>query len=275
MRQPSKYYWVMQHGFTLIELIIVMVVTGILAVGATTFIRNPTQSYLDSETYANLSDRADTALRRVARDVRNALPNSIRSASNGADTFVEFIPIKSAGRYRNDVGTSAADNPLDFSLSADTFDVLGPPVTVMAGDKMVIYNLGTAGADAYEGGNIRPLTTTGTLSVLGFNGGTFPLASPSSRFYTVAGAVTLACDMTNHQLLMYSAYAIQSTQPSALATLNGLATARQLAVNVNTCQINYSSGVTQRTGVITIYLGLNQNGAKVNLMHQINVVNSP
>jgi MSHA biogenesis protein MshO len=263
------------RGFTLVELIVVITVTGILAAGAALFIRNPTQAYFDTESYANLTDRADTALRRMAREVHNALPNSVRVTTNGADTLLEFIPVKTAGRYRADVGVSGVDNPLDFSLNADTFDVLGNAINISAGDRLVIYNLGTSGADAYEGSNIRPLLTSGNLNTLSFNGGAFPLASPSSRFYVVSTAVTFACDMTNHQLLMYGGYAIQSAQPASISALNSLASPRQLAANVTTCQISYLPGALQRSGIVTIYLTLSQDLAKVNLVHQVNVVNSP
>jgi MSHA biogenesis protein MshO len=262
-------------GFTLVEMVVVITIVAILAAAATQLIRNPAQSFIDSENRANLTDLVDTALRRMARDIRNALPNSIRTTTNGADSFIEFMPVKAAGRYRAEVGSSVSDNPLDFSLSADTFDVLGSSVTIAAGDKLVIYNLGIAGSDAYEGTNIRALQTTGTLSTLSFSGGTFPQASPSSRFYVVSTPVTYACDMTNHVLLQYSGYAIQSAQPASVATLNGLATARQLAANLTSCQINYVAGILQRSGVVTIYLGFTQDAANVKLMHQVNVVNSP
>ena len=256
-------------------MVVVISIVGILAAAATQLIRNPAQAFIDSENRANLTDRADTALRRMARDIRNALPNSVRTATNGADSFIEFVPVKAAGRYRAAVGSSVSDDPLEFSLAADTFDVLGPSVTVTSVDRLVIYNLGIPGSDVYEGSNSRALLTTGNLSVLSFSGGVFPQASPSSRFYTVSTPVTYACDMTNRVLLQYSGYAMQPAQPASVATLNGLATARQLATNLSSCQINYVAGVLQRTGVVTIYLGFAQDVANVRLMHQVNVVNSP
>jgi len=262
-------------GFTLVEMVVVITIVGILAAGAALFIRNPTQAFIDSENRANLTDRADTALRRMARDIRNALPNSVRVNVIGTDSFIEFVPVNSAGRYRASVGSSASDNPLDFSLPADTFDVLGPSVSVAAGDRLVIYNLGIPDSDVYEGSNSRALQTTGNLTVLSFSGGTFPLESPSSRFFVVSTPVSYACDMTNKVLLRYSGYAIQANQPSTVATLNGLATARILANGLTTCQVNYAPGVLQRSGVITIYLGFTQDVATVTLMHQVNVVNSP
>lgn len=272
MRLTSKQ---IPKGFTLVEMVVVITILGILAAGAALFIRNPTQAFIDSENRAILTDRADTALRRMARDIRNALPNSVRTNTNGLDSFIEFVPVKSAGRYRAAAGIAVGDNPLDFSLSADTFDVLGPSVTVAAGDKLVIYNLGIPGSDVYEGTNIRALQTTGILSQLSFNGGTFPLESPSSRFFVVSTPVSYVCDMTNQVLWMYSGYPIQATQPTSVSTLNGLATARKLASGLTSCQVNYVPGVLQRSGVITIYLGFTQDVAKVTLMHQVNVVNSP
>lgn len=273
--RPTSRFTFKTAGFTLVEMVVVIAIVGILAAAATQLIRNPAQSFIDSENRANLTDRADTALRRMARDIRNALPNSVRTTTNGADSFIEFVPVKSAGRYRAAAGSSVSDDPLDFSLAADTFDVLGSSVTITSGDRLVIYNLGIPGSDVYEGSNSRALLTTGNLSVLSFNGGTFPQASPSSRFYTVSTPVSYVCDMTNRVLLQYRGYAMQSAQPASVATLNGLATARQLATNLSSCQINYVAGVLQRTGIVTIYLGFAQDVANVRLMHQVNVVNSP
>lgn len=272
MRPHFKYT---SAGFTLIELIVVITITAILAAAATLFIRNPTQSYFDMETRAGLSDTADSALRRVGRDIHNALPNSVRVTTNGADSFIEFIPVKAAGRYRAAVGTNNTDNPLDFTLSADTFDVLGNPITIASGDKLVIYNLGISGADAYEGSNIRPLQTTGTLSTLSFTGGTFPLPSPSSRFYIASTASTYMCDMTNHVLRLFTGYAIPTTQPTSLATLQGLSTSRLIANNLSTCSITYLAGISQRSGIVNIAIALSQNNATVRLVHQVGVMNSP
>jgi MSHA biogenesis protein MshO len=265
-------------GFTLVEMVVVITIVGILAAGAALFIRNPTQAFFDSENRANLSDRADTTLRRMARDIRNALPNSVRATASGGNSFIEFMPVKAAGRYRAEVGgVIPSGDPLDFSLSADTFDVLGPPVLVEAGDKLVIYNLGITGSDVYESPstNIRPLQTIGTLSVLGFSGGTFSLASPASRFYVVSTPVTYVCDMTNKVLLRYSGYAIQASQPTSTANLGGASNARQVANNLTFCQISYLPGVLQRSGIINITLEFTMDTAKVKLMHQVNVVNSP
>src|SRR5258706_6054885 len=143
------------RGFTLVEAIVTIVLTGILVAAVAVFLRVPVQGYLDVQRRADLTDTADNALRRIARDLRQALPNSIQIAGGGSQ--IQFIPIKAAGRYRE----AAPGNPLDFADPADTsFDVIGPGVNIAAGDFLVIYNLGIAGSVAYSGSNRRTATST-------------------------------------------------------------------------------------------------------------------
>ncbi|WP_036304238.1 type II secretion system protein [Methylotenera sp. L2L1] len=266
------------QGFTLVELVVVITIVGILAGGVALFIGRPTQSFFDTERRADLSDRADTALRRMARDIRNGLPNSVRTTVNGADSLLEFTPILQAGRYRAAVGTNAADNPLDFSDPADkSFNLYGTTMTVANTDSLVIYNLGIAGADVYEGSNRRALNTANNSNTLTFTGNSFPLASPSSRFYVVSTPVTYACDMTLRVLWRYEGYAFQAAQPASIAALNNLAgvTRNQLANTLTGCTITYAPGILQRLGIVTINLSMAEGTANITLMHQVNVTNSP
>ena len=89
MRRPGAR--VGNHGFTLVEAIIVIVLTGILAGVVAVFLVIPVTGYFDVARRAELTDTADTALRRISRDLRLALPNSIRVTS--CNTAIEFIPI--------------------------------------------------------------------------------------------------------------------------------------------------------------------------------------
>ena len=155
-----------QRGFTLVEAIIVMVMTGILAGVMVLFIRQPVQNYVDAAARAELSDAADLALRRMARELRAALPNSIRTTFNNGVWYVQFIPAKAGGQYLAVEDNPTKGTPLSFtSPGARNFSIVGPlptgsAVIVPNRDFIVVYNLGNniPGADAYDGTN-RALVT--------------------------------------------------------------------------------------------------------------------
>ncbi|MBT8434588.1 MAG: prepilin-type N-terminal cleavage/methylation domain-containing protein, partial [Gammaproteobacteria bacterium] len=67
-----------QSGFSLVELIVVVVLLGILASGAGLLILQPIEAYDDQVRRQQLVDQGEMALRQIARDVRRALPNSVR-----------------------------------------------------------------------------------------------------------------------------------------------------------------------------------------------------
>ncbi|HJW54183.1 MAG TPA: prepilin-type N-terminal cleavage/methylation domain-containing protein, partial [Burkholderiaceae bacterium] len=64
MRRPT----LREKGFTLAEAVIVIVITGIIAGTVAVFLRLPVQGYVDTAARAELTDIADTALRRMTRD---------------------------------------------------------------------------------------------------------------------------------------------------------------------------------------------------------------
>lgn len=258
----------------------VITITGILAAMVAIFIRAPIDAYVDSARRADLSDVADTTARRIARELQSALPNSVRTG--GAGLFLELIPIRDAGRYRSEAGTAASDDPLDFTNAADnSFDVLGPTVTVSDGDSLVVYNLGFDVADAYATApNNRRTATAGIgLVTVSFaaTGAALPLASPGSRFHIVGTPISYACELVTGTLWRYTGYDFQPAQPTALATLNGLAGAARaaLATNVTACNFTYGPGALQHNGLVSMSLTITQSGESVTLQHQVNVDNVP
>lgn len=259
MRRAFKQPGSSMSGFTLVELVIVIVVMAILGGISVSFIRNSILAYVNSEAYYELADRADISLRRMSRDIRNALPNSVWVSSSG--DYVQFIPIKDGGRYQQDA----------FNSGYLALPVLGSTVNVDAGDQLVIYNLGISGANVYESNNIRTLTAGTNLSTVTFTGAVFPFPSPGSRFYVVNSAAFYVCDTANRRLLMYTNYPIASGHPTSFSGL----VPNVVAEDVTECSFTYTEGVMQHSSVVTAQLKLEKNGGVVRLINLINVVNSP
>ena len=114
-----------QAGFTLIEMIMVIVITGIIAGMVAIFIRSPIDGYFNTVRRAALTEEADFALRFVARDLQAALPNSITCGVFGSDKGMRFLSVRSGGRFREAPTNANAGVPLAFGTAATTFDVIG------------------------------------------------------------------------------------------------------------------------------------------------------
>lgn len=263
-------------GFTLIEAIMVIVITAVLGALVVSFV-NPLKGYFDATRRADLGDVADTTLRRMARELHTALPNSVRVNGN----FVEFLPTLSGGRYRavQDCSAACTGDALIFTGPDTGFDVIGAlSAAPVVGNEVVVYNLGVAGDDVYAGDNVASIAFGSTTGNVKFSSKQFPFESPSNRFQIIGGPVTYACDVTT--FWRYSGYARQPGQPTSISTLDGLAgvTKSRLATGVDcaSSNITYTSGVTQRSGLIAMRLKMtNASGESVILQHQVHVDNVP
>jgi len=265
-----------QLGFTLVEMIMVIVITGIIGVMVAVFLKTPIQQYMDTSRRADMTDIADTALRRIERDVRLALPNSVRvtTSGSGASTvfYLDFLATTGGGRYRRGLGGS--NDFLDFTSNDTSFEVLGAMPLFSAGDQLVVYNLGIAPADAYIAGAGGNRTTLGVAAapIINFTAKKFPFESPSERFQVVNEQVRYICNPVAQTLTRYSlGTAIVVPTPVVPAV-----TGRLLAANVSSCRFAYDAFVVaQRSGLLTMNLGITESGETVTLYSATHVSNVP
>jgi MSHA biogenesis protein MshO len=254
-------------GFTLIEMIIVIAITAIVGSMVAVFLRAPLESYIAQDRRARLADAADTALRRMSRDIRLALPNSVRVTSVGNVVYLEFLGTRSGGRYRAQGGGDI----LDFTAADNSFDVLGPPVAIQAGDRIAVYNLGIEGADAWKSQTLAAYTGA-VGSNIAITAKKFPLASPGNRFQVVEGPVSYVCNPNTGTLTRYWGYTLAAVQPTPPPAPVSSAL---LAIGVSACSFTYQPGTTERGGLVSMTLNLSQANETVRLYATTQVSNQP
>ena len=290
-----------RRGFTLIEMIVVIVITGIIAGIVAIFIKAPVQGYVDSARRAELTDIADTAVRRLARDVRIAVPNSVRIAGCGSVRCVEFLPTRDGGRYRaspagggtgcNGYAGNTKQAALSFDAADTCFEIIGTTITFAAGDQIVIGSTQSDGNIPYQ----LPTSATSVRRSLAAAGvgssqvvkmdSTIKLPDsaelPSHRFDVVDGtqqAVTYACTNVSTdangtgtgQLVRYWGYGFNASQvnPPVGATI------AILADKLSDCVITYDVP-NQSFGLLAVRLTITEANESVTLYNEIHVNNAP
>jgi MSHA biogenesis protein MshO len=290
-----------QRGFTLVELIVVMVVTGVLVGGISVFFLPSVNNYLAVGRRAGLTDMMDGATRAMSRDIRAAVPNSIRIATSQC---FELVPTSAGGRYRTapdtawDATAAAADRslPLDTTTSSSGFDVTSPlnPLPA-AGDLVVIDNQN--GEDVYTGANTQAIAavdappSTGGNPPLGLHRITltaakqFPVGYEGGRFVVVPAAqqaVFYVCANANKvngtgtgTLYRFSGYGLNAAAPSSCPIPN--ASTPMLATKVESCEFIYNpnAGAAQDAGYMQMKLKLTDKDESVQILFGTHADNVP
>ena len=281
-----------QRGFTLIELVVTLVISAVVVSFVSMFISGPVRGFTDQARRARLVDAADSALQRVGRDVRRALPNSIRITTPAGVVALEMLSTVDGGRYRAQPPGTAAQI-LDFAAADGSFNVLGPFTQLTkpwssTTHYLAVYNVGVAGADSYELANV--ITPAGTTIAIAADGATgedrvtltpafrFAYGSPTQRVFLVDGPVTYLCDTVAGTLLRYSGYAIdanQANRDSAGELLAAGATQSLMANQIAACTFTYTAGTAERAGLVTLQITIRSQGESVSLLQQVHVDNVP
>lgn len=288
------------RGFTLFELILVIVIGGLIAAVLTVFLRPAFDSYLAVRSRSALAAEADVALHRIVRDVRAAVPNSIRSPN---DQCFELVPTLTGGRLRMAADTvndsapgcspgASCSAPLDTSQLTSSVDVLTPlSTTPAAGDWLVIGN--QSPGEVYSGSNRAAISAVSTpdarfgrlrLAVaptqfpLGYDGGRFSIvpASQQAVFYVCSGADgTLDADGNGRGTLKrLSGYGFNGSYPSSCPSAGS---GQLLATKVRRCSFVFdpNQGATQQNGFVYLQIELSRSGESAALAVGAHISNVP
>jgi MSHA biogenesis protein MshO len=281
------------RGFTLVELVITIVVGSVVVAFMALFIETPMSGYLAQTRRATLVDEADGALRFMGRDIKSALPNSVRVTTSGTVTAVEFLATLDGARYVDGAPLANPALTLDFTSADTAFSTAVPfsQITLPYSSSsayLAIYNVGVPGANAYQTTTPNVITPQGTTINISAGatanqdlvtmspGFQFAYGSPQKRVYLVSGPVSYLCDTSAGTLTRYSGYSITSSQSASAAALTAAgATASQVTGDVASCTFTYNSGTASRNALVELSMQFSNSGETVQLLYEVQLVNSP
>ena len=236
-------------GLTLIEFIVAIVVSSIIAIGTVSFIGDSAEGYQSSSNRNQLASAGRVAISRLMMELHNALPNSIRvTAAVGGDQCIEMVPVRSSTTYVN---------PPFRGTGGTSFDVIdfNPTQQGTAEGYAVIYP--RLPSDLYDGNNGAPAgwpnfpsvgpieaidPLVGIVASTSADQSTITLSknhrydrrSPSERFFLVEDPVSFC--IKGDKLYRYTNYGFFDTQTS----VEELAGVCEVAAG-DRCLPNYSS----------------------------------
>lgn len=271
---------VLTRGFTLVELVTVMVLLGIAVVGLSTLLGNMSGIYLQSAQREQLLGQSRFVLERLNRELRDAVPNSLRVSNSGSWSCLEFVPFSAVVRYR-----TIAIQP-DTLMTMDVVN-LDATFTAAAGQWLLVYPTSPADIYAVSSQKIQlhntPLlndgdnkTTTYRLQFSQTFG--FGTASPATRAYLLNSPVSF-CALGN-EIRRYEGYGLQSSQPVPGSGLsNGALMARQISNNLATRPVfELAADTLTRNSLVQIQLELTSeqdSGTVLSYSHLVQVSNVP
>jgi MSHA biogenesis protein MshO len=272
------------RGFTLIEVVVVIVLLGIVGAMTTSIISSSMEGYNNQTRRERLQSTARLAIERIQREVRQALPNSIctRNAGscNNSSTTLYFMKVRDAGRYQDQAGnypsgTARAPLPVPSIGPASSFDVLsGTGLTASVNDWVVVYNLDNS--SIYSVGSRRKLITgigqkdvdgdgVNDIDVIQFANGTFPQHSPNRRFQIIENRAAMFYCQGGNLRRATSNFATPDTPIEATPPL--------LLENVSACSFTYVPGSQHRAGLLRIELTITDQGETVHITQEAHVYN--
>jgi len=270
-------------GFTLLELIVVIIILGVMAVGISGFITLSTQTYLNVSERDDLLSSARFAVERLNREVRNAVPNSLRVINDSKRQCLEFAPIKASTIY---IDIPVVPEPKSDEITVVSFlDSQGDPFgcTGFCQDYIVVYPLESS--DIYDfnvtGGDGK-VTAFRSFSNLAGDIWTLPIQppgkmvfdehSPTNRLYVFEAPVAYC--VHGSELIRYSQHGF-TAQQGFVPTGDDSLMAENIEFNQFDLPFTISPATLQRNAVVQIKLNFERDGEIISFNNDVHIINTP
>ncbi|PKG79567.1 MSHA biogenesis protein MshO [Shewanella sp. Actino-trap-3] len=269
-------------GFTLIEMVTVILILGIIVVGVSSFVIFGTRIFVESSAVDQVLSQSRFGIERMTRDIRRAVPNSMRvlTATDGSYQCLELLPISTSTSYLN--------APFFPQTAQNSLTAIKSVGSITAAQSVLIYPLTTT--EIYH-----PLGTTAkrfTVQSVAASGDQltinltqsvrFTEASPLKRLYLADNPLSYCFINTanNIELRLYQDYGYQPNQPSPTMSPTVMGDGVLMAQNItNTLAVNPAIILMPSTLITNAIVHLQPvfsvNGETFNYQHQVQVMNVP
>lgn len=269
VRLNKKPVFCYEQGFTLVELIMVMVILGLVSSIGASFLVQTLDAYKVSEVQGKLIQRGRLALEQMSRQLHMATPNSLRVSSSG--NCLEFMPVVAGSYYQTvlpDVEnqraevSSVATSPFSLGLGTAAHVVVAPfsPSELYTSAKpSARVGIGSLGAGPY--------------STVPFSANHQFLRNSNQRRLYLSANPKRFC-LIGTSLLSYENYGFST---SALNDANPGGDSNVIANGVATSGTAFalSPGSEDRNALILINLQFSDRGRSIDLNHQVLIKNVP
>jgi MSHA biogenesis protein MshO len=228
-------------GFTLIELIVVIVITAIVAGFIAIFLVTPVENYLAQTQRGALTNASNLIQRNLSTDVATALPASLRTAAGG--TVLEMLEVADViGYWGPKAGGMSPAAPPGVTIAPfansppplSTFSTFGQFQNASSGNNYYVAEGFNGQAAAYDptlgvmttsppiitlmpNPLVNPISDTVSLS----SPAQFVSLSPTRHIFLVSEPVTYLCDTTAQTLTRYDGYAVTKPQKTTAVQFVG------------------------------------------------------
>jgi MSHA biogenesis protein MshO len=260
-----------QRGFTLLEVITVVVILSIVSTIGGRFMISTIQSYNQTQTRSKLVNTSRQAIERMTRQLRGALPYSATLVNGGQ--CLKFLPVAGGGNYIDDVPDSvngaaasgANPNPL---VTADHLVDFGSARYVALGalGAAELYGAGPVSLAALAGRTATSLTLA--------NDKVWQRNSINRRFYLLDNPQAFC--VSSGELRFYQNLVVTAEDIPALVGACAGADCSVLANNVSgAANYTLAGGTEDRNTKLTLGLSFVLGGETVSFNQEVLIRNVP